>query len=133
MSVNKKNGFKDIVSSLIIATGLLATSAPSYSESMAERSNKRQEARHTKQSGREQARDTKAACKEGDTSRSECRQEKRHIKQKSRETARDIKRNWRDAPFERIKMEPIQRIGHRLNYGAISQYEAVQGNGSIFW
>ena len=32
--MNKKIGFKDVVSSLIIATGLLAMSAPSYSESM---------------------------------------------------------------------------------------------------
>jgi hypothetical protein len=29
--MNKINGFKDVVSSLIIATGLLAISAPGYS------------------------------------------------------------------------------------------------------
>ena len=91
--MNKKIGFKDVVSSLIIATGLLAMSAPSYSESMIGRSDERQGARDTKQEGREQARDTKAACKEGDKSRSDCRQEKRDVKQKSRETARDIRRN----------------------------------------
>ena len=60
--MNKKNGFKGVVSSLIIATGLLAMSAPSYSESMYERSNERQGARNTRQSGREQARDVKATC-----------------------------------------------------------------------
>ena len=91
--MNNKKGFKDVVSSLIIAAGLLAMSAPSYSESVTERSGERQQARNTRQSGRELARDTKAACKEGDKNRSECRQEKLNIKQKSRETARDIKRN----------------------------------------
>lgn len=91
-SMNKKNGFKAVISSLIIATGLLATSTPSYSESLGERSSERQEARDIKQGGREQARDTKAACKEGDESRAECRQEKREIKLRSRETARDIKK-----------------------------------------
>ncbi len=92
LEANKK-GFKDVVSSLIIAAGLFAMSVPSYSESMTERSGERQGARDTKQSGREQARDVKAACKEGDNSRPECRQKKRDVKQGSRETARDIKRN----------------------------------------
>lgn len=90
--MNKKNAFKDVITTLIIATGLLATSVPSYSEDMGERSNERQESRDTKQGGREKARDVKAACKEGDEkSRPECRQDKREVKQKSRETARDIK------------------------------------------
>ena len=93
MSMNKKYGFKDVVSSLIIATALLAMPAPSYSESMGERSDERQKARDIKQSGRELGRDTKAACKEGDNSRPECRQKKRDVKQESREKARDIKRN----------------------------------------
>ena len=91
--MNKKIGFKNVVSSLIIAAGLLAMSAPSYSVSVIGRSDERQGARHTKQSGREQARDVKATCKGGDQSRSECRQEKRQVKQKSRETSRDIRRN----------------------------------------
>jgi hypothetical protein len=94
MSMNKINGFKDIVSSLIIATGLLAISAPSYSEDMSGRSGERQQGRDIKQGGREVARDAKAACKEGDEkSRPECRQQKRDIKQESREKARDIKKN----------------------------------------
>ena len=93
MSMNNKKYFKDIASSLIITAGLLAIWAPSYSESMSERSGERQEARDTKQGGREVARDAKAACKEGDGSRPECRQGKREIKQESREKARDIKRN----------------------------------------
>ena len=66
---------------------------PSYSVSVIGRSDERQGARHAKQSGRVQARDAKAACKEGDQSRSECRQEKRDIKQESLETGRDIKHN----------------------------------------
>ena len=91
--MNKKIGFKDIISSLIIATGLLVMSAPSYSVSVIGRSDERQGARHTKQEGREAARGAKAACKAGDKSRSECRQEKRQVKQKSRETSRDIRWN----------------------------------------
>ena len=91
--MNKKSGFKGILSSLIIATGLLAMSTPSYSVSVIGRSDERQGARHSKQSGRVQARQTKAACKAGDKSRSECRQQKRDVKQKSRETSRDIRRN----------------------------------------
>jgi len=47
--------------------------------------------RVTQDIGREEALDTKAACKDGDQNRSECRQEKRDVKQQSRETARDIK------------------------------------------
>jgi hypothetical protein len=91
--MNKINGFKDVVSSLIIATGLLAISAPGYSESMSERSGERQQGRDIKQGGRDMARDAKAACKEGDEkSRPECRQLKRDVKQKSRESARDIKK-----------------------------------------
>ena len=91
--MNKKIGFKNVVSSLIIAAGLLAMSVPSYSVSVIGRSDERQGARNTRQSGREQARDVKAACKAGGKSRSGCRQEKRHVKQNSRETSRDIRRN----------------------------------------
>ena len=91
MSMNNKKYFKDVVSSLIIAAGLLAISAPSHSENIGERADDRQEKRDIKQEGREQARDAKAACKEGDQSRSECRQEKRDIKQESREAGRDVK------------------------------------------
>ena len=108
--MNNKKSFKDVVSSLIIAAGLLAMSAPSYSESMSDRSGDRQEARDTKQEGREQARDAKAACKEGDESRAECRQEKRDVKQESRDTARDLKHDWGDDSFKLIKMGPSQRI-----------------------
>ena len=43
--MNNKKGFKDVVSSLIIAAGLLAMSAPSYSENMGERVDDRQEKR----------------------------------------------------------------------------------------
>ena len=93
MNMNNKKGFKNVVSSLIIAAGLLAMSAPSYSENASDRSGNRQEARDTKQEGRGEARDTKADCKEGNKSNSDCRQGKRDDKQKSKEEARDIKKN----------------------------------------
>lgn len=52
----------------------------------------RPEARDTRQEGRQDARDTKDACKEGDSSRAECRQGKRDDKQEARDTAKDVKR-----------------------------------------
>jgi hypothetical protein len=91
MTMNNKKNFKSVVSSLIMAAGLLAVSAPGYSENMGERIDDRQEKRDIKQEGRETARDAKAACKEGDQSRSECRQEKRDIKQESRDSGRAVK------------------------------------------
>ena len=57
--MNNKKHYKDVVSSLIIAAGLLAISAPSYSESMSERSGERQEKRDVKQESRDTARDLK--------------------------------------------------------------------------
>ena len=58
-----------------------------------ERGKDRRDARDTRQDGREEAREQKAACKAGDDkSRAECRHEKRDTKQESREDARDIKR-----------------------------------------
>lgn len=87
-----KISFKAAVSGIVIAIGMLFVSAPSYSETAAERSDERQEARDLKQSGRTEVRDIKAECKAGDEkSRAECRQEKRETKQNTRETARDIK------------------------------------------
>jgi hypothetical protein len=91
MAMNNKINFKSVVSSLIMAAGLLGVPAPSYSEDMGERIDDRQEKRDINQEGREVARDVKAACKEGDQSRSECRQEKRDIKQKSRDAGRAVK------------------------------------------
>jgi hypothetical protein len=90
--MNMQTDFKSAVSGIVIATGLLFISAPSYSETAAERSGERQEARDMKQTGRSEARDAKAECKEGDEkSRAECRQDKRDTKQDTRDTARDIK------------------------------------------
>lgn len=78
------------VSALVMTAGLLWTSVPAYAT---ERGEDRRDARDTKQTGREEAREQKAECKAGDDkSRSECRQEKRDTKQDSRESARDIKR-----------------------------------------
>jgi hypothetical protein len=58
-----------------------------------ERAKDRRDARDTRQDGRDEAREQKAACKAGDDkSRAECRHEKRDTKQESREDARDIKR-----------------------------------------
>jgi hypothetical protein len=78
------------VSALVITAGLLWTSVPAYAT---ERGEERKDARDTKQTGREDAREQKAECKAGDDkSRAECRQEKRDTKQDARESARDIKR-----------------------------------------
>ena len=78
------------VSALVIAAGLQWTSVPAYAT---ERGEERKDARDTKQTGREEAKEQKAECKAGDDkSRAECRQEKRDTKQEARESARDIKR-----------------------------------------
>jgi hypothetical protein len=69
---------------LALAAGVLAA-APGHSAD-------RKEARDTRQEGRQEARDAKDACKEGDSSRAECRQDKRDTKQDTREEARDVKR-----------------------------------------
>ena len=79
---------------VLVAAGLLVAPAPSYSEPQGqERREDRQDARDTRQGGREDARDAKAECKEGDQSRAECRKEKRDVKKGAREDARDIKKN----------------------------------------
>lgn len=78
------------VSALVITAGLQWMSVPAYAT---ERAEDRRDARDTKQAGRDEAREQKAACKAGDDkSRAECRQEKRDTKQDAREDARDIKR-----------------------------------------
>jgi hypothetical protein len=90
--MNMKVSFKAAVTGIVIVTGLLVLSAPSYSETASERSGERQDSRDLKQEGRPAARDAKAECKEGDEkSRAECRQDKRKTKQDTRDTARDIK------------------------------------------
>jgi len=77
------------LATLVIATGVQWVSVPAYAT---DQSNQRQDARDTKQEGRNTARDTKQACKSGDEkSRPECRQDKRNTKQDTRGTARDIK------------------------------------------
>src|SRR5215204_1144276 len=79
------------ISVLAITAGLQWMSVPAYATT--ERAEDRRDARDTKQAGREEAREQKAACKAGDDkSRAECRQEKRDTKQDAREDARDIKR-----------------------------------------
>ena len=78
------------VSALVITAGLQWTPVPADAT---ERGGERKDARDTKQTGREEAKEQKAACKAGDEkSRAECRQEKRDTKQDARESARDIKR-----------------------------------------
>ena len=53
----------------------------------------RGDARDTKQTGRQEGREVKDDCLEGDQSRSDCRQEKREIKHDSRNEAFSIKKN----------------------------------------
>jgi hypothetical protein len=77
------------VATLAIAASVQWVSVPAYAT---EQSQQRQEARDTKQTGRQDARQEKAECKAGDDkSRAECRQDKRDTKQESRDTAREIK------------------------------------------
>ena len=78
------------VSILVIGAGLQWTSLPAYAT---DRGEDRRDARDTRQGGRDEAREQKAACKAGDEkSRAECRREKRDTKQDARGDARDIKR-----------------------------------------
>lgn len=78
------------VAALVIAASVQWVSVPAYAAT--EQGEQRQEARDTKQTGRQDARQEKAECKAGDDkSRVECRQEKRDTKQETRDTARDIK------------------------------------------
>jgi hypothetical protein len=85
----KKIGFQTIVSSVLIAGGLLIMPVTAYST---DRGELRRDARDTKQSGRQDARDTKQECRAGDEkSRPECQQDKRDAKQDARTQARDIK------------------------------------------
>ena len=78
------------VAVLVITAGLQWTLVPVYAT---ERGEERKDARDTKQTGREEAREREGQCKAGDDkSRAECRQEKRDTKQEVRESARDIKR-----------------------------------------
>jgi hypothetical protein len=63
--MNRKIGYRVGVSTLLpTAGGLVLSPAPAYSQSAgAERRSDRQDARDTKQTGREAARDAKAACR----------------------------------------------------------------------
>ncbi|MEF8719175.1 MAG: hypothetical protein V5B44_16215 [Candidatus Accumulibacter necessarius] len=84
-----KNKFT-AVAILAIAAGVQLMPGPAYAT---EQGQQRQEARDTKQTGRQDSREEKAACKAGDEkNRAECRQDKRDTKQDSRDTARDIKK-----------------------------------------
>src|SRR6185295_356690 len=78
------------VSVLVITAGPQWTSVPAYAT---DRGDERKDARGTRQTGRDEAREQKAACKAGDEkSRAECRRDKRDTKQDARGDARDIKR-----------------------------------------
>ena len=83
--------FRLTVLTLALVVGSLAGLPPSHAQTQG--SEKRQDARDTKQTGREDARDEKAKCKAGDEkTRAECRQDKRDTKQDTRQDARDIKK-----------------------------------------
>lgn len=83
-----------VVLTLALAVGSLTAVAPIGAQTQGqERRDDRKDARDTKQTGRQDARDVKADCKEGDEkSRAECRKDKRDVKQNARESARDIKK-----------------------------------------
>ncbi|MBP6734460.1 MAG: hypothetical protein KA142_07205 [Chromatiaceae bacterium] len=77
------------VATAAIAAGVQMMSAPTYAT---EQSGQRQDARDTRQTGRQDARQEKADCRAGDEkNRPECRQDKRDTKQDARGTARDQK------------------------------------------
>ena len=73
-----------------VALALLVAPAPGYSQS--DGMEKRGEARDTRQTGRDGARDAKQDCKDND-SRAECRQQKRDTKQNTRHQAHDAKKS----------------------------------------
>jgi hypothetical protein len=78
------------IATLVITAGVQLGSLPAYAT---EQSEQRQDARDTKQTGRQDARQEKVECKAGDDkNRAECRQDKRDTKQETRDTARDIKK-----------------------------------------
>jgi hypothetical protein len=88
MNMNHRVGSCLGVAVSAVVLMLLLAPAPGYSQT--EGMEKRGEARDTRQTGRDAARDAKDACKEND-SRAECRQQKRDTKQDVREQARDGK------------------------------------------
>ena len=79
---------------MLAFTGALVVLPPDgYSQTQGtERRDDRKESRDTKQTGRQEARDTKDACKDAGNNRSDCRQEKRDTKQEAKGQARDVKR-----------------------------------------
>ena len=87
--MNRKLDFQVVMSSLLIATGLLIAPLTSHATEQGEQ---RREARDVRQDARQGARDTKAECRAGEEkTRAECRQDKRDTKQDARQQARDIK------------------------------------------
>ena len=85
----KRKSLLIAVATVAIAAGGQLLAAPTYAT---EQSGQRQDARDTRQTGRQEARQDKADCRAGDEkNRPECRQDKRDTKQDARGTARDIK------------------------------------------
>ena len=74
-----------IAGTLLVVAASMLVATPGYCAD-------RKGARDTRQEGRQEARDTKDTCKEGDSSRAECRQGKRDDKQDARQEAHDVKR-----------------------------------------
>lgn len=81
---------------LTVPVLLAPVAAVAQTEGMERRGDRRVDrgdARDTRQTGRQDAREQKWDCKGSDASRAECRQEKRDTKQGARQDARDIKVN----------------------------------------
>ena len=86
---NLNNKFRIMAASIVVATGMLAVSAPGFATEQAQQ---RREGRDVKQDTRQDARDTKQDCRaDNQKSNANCRQDKRDTKQDGRQQARDIK------------------------------------------
>ena len=85
----KRRGARSLAQAMLLACGMVAAATPALAT---DRSEKRQQARETRQDTRQNARETKQDCRAADQkSNVECRWDKRSSKQQGREAARDIK------------------------------------------
>lgn len=87
--LTKRSGSKGFAQAMLLACGVVLAATPALAT---DRSEKRQQARETRQDTRQNARETKQDCRAADQkSNVECRWDKRSSKQQGREAARDIK------------------------------------------
>jgi hypothetical protein len=79
---------------MVLVAGDAVLPLAGYAETQGtDRREDRGDARDTKQTGRQEGREVKDDCREGEQNRPDCRQEKRETKQDARKGARSIKTN----------------------------------------